>query len=138
MGISRRSFLAGLSTLTALAGVGLAVSPAAAHPGAHRHPHRRSVRKRQRRHRRAVRRARRRVRRRVRWRVIAGRRALVVPLAVAVGWELLVDDRVVRVTEVHHHHVVVVHSDGRTEELPIAREDTDDNGVELEGSEYEG
>jgi len=71
------------------------------------------------------------------WRAIGPRRVLVVPLAVAVGWELLVDDRVVVVHEVHESHVVVKHSDEKTERIEVAKEDTPENTEELEGSEYE-
>ena len=112
----RRQFIAGLIALTAL--------PAFAHPGPHRHPHRRRVR-------------RRRIRRRVLWRTVGPRRLLVVPLAVAVGWELLVDDRVVVVHEVHVDHVIVKHTDGTTAKIETVREDDAENAKELEGSEYE-
>ena len=121
--LSRRDLLGAL--------VALAAAPAAAHPGFHRHPHRRRVR----RVRRRVRR--RRIRRRVAWRMFGPRRLLVVPLAVAVGWELMVDDRVVVVHEVHEHHVVVKHADGKSEKLEIHKEDDAENSKELEGSEYE-
>lgn len=62
---------------------------------------------------------------------------LVVPLAVAVGWELFIDDKVVVVKEVHEHKVIVEHSDGRAEEIEVAKEDTEENAKDLEGSEYE-
>ena len=71
------------------------------------------------------------------WRTTAGRRLLVVPLAVAVGWELMVDDNVVVVKEVHTEYVVVEKSDGSSEKIDIVKEDTDENSEELEGSEYE-
>src|SRR5689334_12543320 len=88
-----------------------------------------------RRHMRRVRR--RRIRRRVIWRTHAGRRALVVPVGVAVGWELMVDDRVVVVHEVKNDVIVVKDASGKTEEIAIVKEDTADNSAELEGSEYE-
>lgn len=125
MALSRRVFFFGV--------LGLAAAPTArAHPGKHRHPHgpRRRVKRRRR-----VRR--RRVRRRVSWRVVRGRRRLVVPLGLAVGWELMFDDRVVVVREVTETRIVVEHAQGSTETLAIVREDTDENLAELEGSEYE-
>ena len=124
MGHTRRALLIGL--------LALLPSAAFAHPGLHRHPHRGARRRRIRR-----RVHRRRVRRRVRWRVVAGRRLLVVPLAVAVGWELALDDRIVVVKEVHGETLVVVHADGKRETVEIVREDTDENARELEGSTYE-
>lgn len=80
---------------------------------------------------------RRRVRRPVAWRVVGGRRRLIVPLAVAVGWELVVDNKVVVVKEVHREKVVVVDSSGNQTEVDIQKEDTPENMLELEGSEYE-
>ena len=59
------------------------------------------------------------------------------PLAVAVGWELALDDRIVVVKEVHGETLVVVHADGKRETVEIVREDTDENARELEGSTYE-
>jgi hypothetical protein len=117
--IPRRDFLIGLLVLGTI--------PAFAHAGSHR--------RRVRRVRRRVRR--RRIRRRVLWRAIGPRRLLVVPLAVAVGWELLVDDRVVVVEKVRSNYIVVKHSDGKTEKIEVAKEDTAENSAELEGSEYE-
>jgi hypothetical protein len=118
--MQRREFLAAV--------IALAATPALAHPGPHRHPHTR--RRRRRIHRR-------RIRRRVVWRTVGPRRLLVVPLAVAVGWELMVDERVVIVHEVHHDHVIVKHADGKTEKLDVVKEDDAENSKELEGSEYE-
>lgn len=69
--------------------------------------------------------------------MVRGRRRLIVPLGLAVGWELMVDNRVVVVREVHEHHVVVSYQDGSTEAVDIAREDTDENSQDLTGSEYE-
>ncbi|MBL8956207.1 MAG: hypothetical protein JNK82_35875 [Myxococcaceae bacterium] len=85
--------------------------------------------------RRIRRRVRRRIRRRVIWRAVGPRRALVVPLALAVGWELAVDNRVVVVHEVRPDVIVVV--DPKTnakEEIAAVKEDTPDNGKELEGT----
>ncbi len=93
--------------------------------------------------RRVRRRTRRRIRRHVVWRTVGGRRALVVPLAVAVGWELALGPDVVVVHEVKKVQVegatreviVVVHKDGKKEEVEIVREDTEENKKELDGSE---
>lgn len=99
----------------------------------------------------AVRRARRRVRRRVRrrirrhviFRMVAGRRLWVAPLALAIGWEMVLEaNRVVVVTDTRfversgaRVEVVVVHgADGKSEELEIVREDTEDNRKDLDGS----
>jgi len=119
----RRQFITAMLALVAF--------PALAHPGFHRHPHGPRVRRVRRRIRR------RRIRRRVLWRAFGPRRLLVVPLAVAVGWELLVEDRVVVVHEVHVDHVIVKDSAGKTEKLEVVKEDTAENTKELEGSEYE-
>ncbi len=99
----------------------------------------------------AVRRARRRVRRRTRrrirrhvaFRVVAGRRIWVAPVALAIGWELALDDnRVVVVKETKFVErsgmrvevVVVQGADGKTEELEIVRENTAENTKDLQGS----
>jgi hypothetical protein len=119
MGMSRRMFLTGFLVFFA--------SPTSlVFPG---------PRKRRRRRRRRF--WRRRTRRRVLWRDIGGRRLLVVPLGIAVGWELMKDDKVVVVKEVHKHTIVVAHADGKTEEIEIAKEDTKENSKNLEGSKYE-
>ena len=89
---------------------------------------------RRRRHRRRVRR---RVRRRALWRSVHGRRLLVVPVGVAVGWEFAVDNRIVVVREVHPNDIVVVDADGKIETIAVVKEDTTENSEELEGSEYE-
>ena len=98
----------------------------------------------------AVRRRRRRVRRRVRrrhrrlavTRVVRGRRLWVVPVGLAVGWELVHDNRVVIVREIkvverdgaRVEVAVVQDGAGKTEEVEVLREDTADNRNELEGS----
>ncbi len=104
-------------------------------------PRRRAKKARKRRRRR--RRVRRRIRRRVRRRVVRGRNLWVIPVAAAVGWELMLDDKVVVVKETKIVEkeaekvevVVVVHPDGTTEEIEVAREDDDENGKDLEGTE---
>ncbi|MEM6928493.1 MAG: hypothetical protein AAF602_16275 [Myxococcota bacterium] len=122
---TRRSFLGAL-----VAGLAIMTLDAEAAP---RHRARRRTRRRVRR------RFRRRHRRRVRRRVVAGRSLLVVPVGLAVGWELVVDDRVWVVTSIQstdgQETAVMKASDGSTTSEPILREDTADNGVELEGSE---
>ncbi len=62
---------------------------------------------------------------------------LVVPVGLAIGWELALDDRVVVVREIHEHKIVVERADGTTESIEVVKEDTADNTKELEGSEYE-
>lgn len=98
---------------------------------------------RQRHRRRVRRRIRRRHRRRVAIRMIAGRPFWVVPLGLAVGWELLHDNHVVVVKEIKVVEregakvevSVVQHADGKTEEVEMTREDNDENRKELEGSQ---
>jgi hypothetical protein len=94
-------------------------------------------------HRRRVRRRiRRRIRRRVIFRTIAGRRVWVVPVGLAVGWELVHENRVVVVKETKYVEVggartevaIVQGSDGKTEQVEVAREDTPENSKNLEGS----
>lgn len=123
--IKRRDFVAGLM---AFAGASALTLEAVAGP------RRRAQRRRGRRRRR---RRRRRIRRRVIWRTVNGRRLLVVPVALAIGWELMVDDHVVVVKEVHTEYVVVEKGDGSTEKIDVVKEDTEENSVELEGTEYE-
>lgn len=89
--------------------------------------------------RRVVRRTvRRRHRRRVRRRVVAGASLLVVPTALAVGWELEVDRTVYVVKSVEPRGdtevVVLVAANGSTLTETILREDDAENSVELEGS----
>lgn len=80
---------------------------------------------------------RRRIRRHVIWRTHNGRRHLVVPLGIAIGWELMVDDRVVVVHEIKPDVIIVKDSSGKTEEIAVLKEDTEENKVDHEGTEYE-
>ena len=76
--------------------------------------------------------------------MVAGRRVLVVPVAVAAGWELLIDKKIVVVKEVKtieaetgKKTVILVqgNQEGDTVmELDAVLEDTKENSVELEGS----
>jgi hypothetical protein len=101
---------------------------------------RRRVRRRVRRH------VRRRFRRRVAFRTVGARRLLVVPLAVAVGWELAVaaeragdPDVVVVVKEVKKTDagevLVVSEPSGKVREIEVVREDTAENAKDLPGTE---
>ena len=130
MRYSRRTILGFFAVL--FSPVALMSSPAQADKGRHSHPHRRKPR-------RMVRRRvrRRRIRRRAGWRVVHSRRLLIVPLAVAIGWELMVDNRVVVVREVHEHTIVVTHHDGSTQTIEVEKENLPENSIEIEGSEYE-
>lgn len=95
-----------------------------------------------RRRRRVRRRIRRRMRRRAVTRIVMGRPFWVVPVGLAVGWELVHDQRVVEVKEIRIMErdgarvevAVVQDSDGRTEQVDILREDTADNRQALQGS----
>lgn len=123
---TRRALIAGL-----LAGLAAAtIDTAEAAPPARRG--------RRRTRRRVRRRVRRRHRRRVRRRVVAGRTLLVVPVAAAVGWELMVDNSVYVVTRVYvvdgQEMVDLQASNGIVKSEPVVREDTADNTVEMEGS----
>lgn len=120
MGISRRLFLTVLLAFWAAPTMLVHSGP---------------LRKRRRRRRRRF--WRRRIRRHAVWRTVGGRRFLVVPVGIAVGWELLKDDKVVVVKEVHKHRIVVEHTNGKTEEIEIVKEDTKENSKDLEGSKYE-
>ena len=97
----------------------------------------------QRARRRVRRRVRRRIRRRVVFRTVAGRRVWVAPVALAVGWELVLNDnRVVVVRETRFVErsgtrievAVVQGADGKTEELEIVRQNTAENSKDLQGS----
>ena len=77
------------------------------------------------------------------FRTVAGRRVWVAPVALAAGWELMLDNsRVVVVREMKFVErdgtkvevAVVQGSDGKTEELEIVREDTAENRKDLEGT----
>lgn len=69
-------------------------------------------------------------------RAVAGRPVMVVPVGVAVGWELAQGDRVVIVREVRPTTIVVVDSaTGKTEEMPVVREDDATNSTEQLGTE---
>jgi hypothetical protein len=100
-------------------------------------------RKRRRKRIRRRRRIRRRHRRRVRHRMFGTHRRWVVPVALAIGWELMLDDKVVVVQETKYimvesqkvEVVVVVHTDGTTEEVQVHREDDEENSKALEGTE---
>ncbi len=96
-----------------------------------------------RRHRRRVRRrVRRRIRRRATFRIVAGRRIWMAPVALAVGWELVLDNnRVVVVKETKFVErsgtkveiAVVQGADGKIEEIEIVRENTAENSKDLQG-----
>jgi hypothetical protein len=119
------------AALVALLGVAIAAEPFAVSAQAVR-----------RRRRRVRRRIRRRFRRRAVTRVVFGRRFWIVPVGLAIGWELVHDNRVVvvketRIVERDGNRVevaVVADSSGSTEEVEIIREDTAENSEELEGS----
>ncbi len=96
-----------------------------------------------RRHRRRVRRRiRRRMRRRAVTRMVLGRPFWVVPVGLAVGWELMHDNRVVVVRELRLIErdgasvevAMVAGSDGQVQQVEILREDTADNRLNLQGS----
>lgn len=136
--MNRRQFLTGL--VSSAASLTLLASFAEANPPARRRRRRRRVR----------RRIRRRIRRRVAVRMVRGRRAWVVPVGLAVGWELMHENRVVVVREikvvelegVRTEVAVVVDADVKVEagkaapaeEIAIVREDSRENAAELEGS----
>jgi hypothetical protein len=75
-------------------------------------------------------------------RVVLGRRLWVVPVGLAIGWELVHDHRVVIVRDIkvverdgaRVEVAVVQDGAGKTEEVEVLREDTSDNRTELEGS----
>jgi hypothetical protein len=127
--MNRRDFAAACA---AVFGATLAVNPTNAPAQA--------VRRRRRRVRRRV--VRRRYRRLAVTRVVLGRRLWVVPVGLAIGWELVHDNRVVIVREIkvvqragaRVEVAVVQDGAGKTEEVEVLREDTPDNRKELEGS----
>jgi hypothetical protein len=87
--------------------------------------------------------ARRRFRRHAFTRVVLGRRLWVVPVGLAVGWELFHTNRVVLVREIRvveregrkAEIAVIQDAAGNREEVEITREDTADNSDDLAGSE---
>jgi hypothetical protein len=87
-------------------------------------------------------RVRRRIRRRVVTRTVFGRPFWVVPVGLAVGWELVHAGRVVVVKEIkvvekegHKIEVATVQDEsGKVDHVEITREDTADNAKNLEGS----
>jgi hypothetical protein len=99
-----------------------------------------------------VRRARRRIRRRIRvrrrirrpaiTRIVLGRPYWVVPVGLAIGWELAHAGRVVLVKEIRTVEkdgtktevATVQDASGKSEQVAITREDTADNAKDLEGS----
>ncbi len=123
--MDRRNFAAALA---ALVGLGIGMQPAVALSQGWRRRRRRRVR--------------RRIRRRVVTRTLFGRPFWVVPVGLAIGWELMHRDRVVvvrqiRVVERDGRRVevaVVADAAGNTEEVEILREDTPENVQELEGT----
>lgn len=74
--------------------------------------------------------------------MVGGRLFWVVPVGLLVGWELAYQNRVVVVKEIKTVErqsvkvevAVVQNSDGTIEEVDILREDSDENGKDLEGS----
>jgi hypothetical protein len=86
-----------------------------------------------------------RIRRRLLIRAVQGRLEWIVPLELAVGWELQHASRVVVVRELQivgaegakSELAVVALSDGTTEKFPVTRQDTSDNRVNLTGSVIE-
>ncbi len=92
------------------------------------------------------RRVRRRVRRRAVRRVVQGRPVWVVPIGIAVGWELAYENRIVVVTDItiaerdgmQVQVASVQDSLGKTEHVEILHEDTDDNRKDLEGTVLPG
>jgi hypothetical protein len=87
-------------------------------------------------------RVRRRIRRHAFTRIVFGRPLWVVPVGLAVGWELVHRDRVVVVKETRiverggkkTEVAVIEDAGGKTEAVEITREDNTGNSGELEGS----
>ncbi len=69
--------------------------------------------------------------------MVGGCPLLVVPLAIAVDWELLKNDKVVVVNKVYKHTIVVEQTNGKTEEIKIVKDSTKENSQDLEGAKYE-
>jgi hypothetical protein len=128
--MNRRDFAAAFA---AVFGATLTVDPTEADAQPARRARRRRVRRRV---------VRRRYRRAAVTRVVLGRRLWVVPVGLAIGWELVHDNRVVVVREIkvveregaRVEVAVVQDSAGKTEEVEMLREDTADNRKELEGT----
>jgi hypothetical protein len=74
--------------------------------------------------------------------MVLGRPVWVVPVGLAIGWELVHENQVVVVKETKFVEiggaktevVIVQHSNGKTEQVEVAREDTPENGANLEGT----
>jgi hypothetical protein len=87
-------------------------------------------------------RVRRRIRRHAFIRVRFGRPFWVVPVALAIGWELSLRNRIVVVRETRivekggakTEVAIVQGADGKSEQIEITREDTAENREDLEGS----
>jgi hypothetical protein len=86
---------------------------------------------------------RRRIRRRATFLIVAGYPVWVVPVALAIGWELVLNNNrvvVVKETKIIERSgttvevAVVQGADGKTEEIEIVREDTAENSEDLQGS----
>jgi len=128
--MNRRTLLASLASV--VGGLLLVLGTGETEAGPRARRHRRRVR----------RRIRRRHRRRAVRRIVNGRPVWVVPVGLAVGWELAQENRVVLVQEtriveregVKVEIAVVQGDDGGTSEIEIVREDTATNRKELEGS----
>ncbi|WP_179116175.1 hypothetical protein [Solemya velum gill symbiont] len=129
MAISRRKFLA-------MAVAAIASPSLIAHPGPHHHPHRPGPRLRPLRPHRPLRRRRLHPRRRVIWRRVHHRRHLVVPLALAIGWELFFDGRPHTVVVVNPDSVVVRDLSNNEKEIPVVFEDTADNISDIHDWDY--
>lgn len=72
----------------------------------------------------------------------SGRWLLQIPAATVVGWELVVEDRVMLVTDTKtedgvEYLVVEPVAGGKAETVEVVREDTPENGEEHEGTEIE-
>lgn len=72
----------------------------------------------------------------------SGRWLLQIPAATAIGWELVIEDRVVLVTDVEledgaERLMLEPVGGGTPEAVEVVREDTPENGEEHQGSEIE-
>jgi hypothetical protein len=117
-----------LTMLVAPVALGLALNTTSALAGVH--PKRKRIR------------VRRRIRRHAFTRVVWGRPFWVVPMGLAAGWELAHLGRVVVVKETRFIEkdgrrtevALVEDASGKREEIDITREDTAENGTNLQGS----